>query len=255
MIEFTYWYMLPISIIIAAIATSAGIGGAIFFSPIFLLFLKIKPQVAIGTALITEIFGFGSGLLAYIKRKLINYRIGNFLFFITIPVVILGSYLSNIIKPTTLIIILGILIIAIGIRFLIPDKVTKTDKNFKNGLIIPAIGSLFMGMTSIGLGELDEYYFIYKLKLPIKVAVATSVYVLSITVLVASISHIIGFFSIGDLKVFDQIISLVIFTIPGVIIGGQIGPKLINTISANKLRKYLSFIFLIIGAMLFLSIK
>ncbi len=53
-LTFHYWFMFPISIAIATIAMSTGIGGAVFFSPIFMLALKIEPSVAIGTALITE---------------------------------------------------------------------------------------------------------------------------------------------------------------------------------------------------------
>jgi len=56
-----YWYMLPIAIVIGAIATASGIGGATFFAPFFVLVLGIAPEVAIGAALITEVFGFTSG--------------------------------------------------------------------------------------------------------------------------------------------------------------------------------------------------
>ena len=43
-----YWYMLPVSIIIATIATASGVGGATFFAPLFMLALRIPPEVAVG---------------------------------------------------------------------------------------------------------------------------------------------------------------------------------------------------------------
>ncbi len=52
--SFEYWYLFPVSIGVATLAMASGIGGAVFFSPIFLLWLKLEPSVAIGTALITE---------------------------------------------------------------------------------------------------------------------------------------------------------------------------------------------------------
>ncbi|MCD4681859.1 MAG: hypothetical protein K8R86_01140 [Bacteroidales bacterium] len=61
-ISFELWYLLPVSILIATIAMSSGIGGAVFFSPLFMLALKLDPIVAVGTALLTELFGFLSGL-------------------------------------------------------------------------------------------------------------------------------------------------------------------------------------------------
>jgi len=55
--------MLPVAIIVATIAMASGIGGATFFAPIFMLALGLSPEVAIGTVLITEVFGFASILL------------------------------------------------------------------------------------------------------------------------------------------------------------------------------------------------
>ena len=56
--------MLPISVLIATTAMASGVGGATFFSPLFIVGLRLAPQVAIGTALITEVFGFACGLSA-----------------------------------------------------------------------------------------------------------------------------------------------------------------------------------------------
>ena len=57
-----YWFMLPIAVLIATTAMASGVGGATFFSPLFILALGLRPEVAIGTGLITEVFGFASGL-------------------------------------------------------------------------------------------------------------------------------------------------------------------------------------------------
>ncbi|MFQ5948921.1 MAG: sulfite exporter TauE/SafE family protein, partial [Acidimicrobiia bacterium] len=70
--DFTYWYLLPVAVVIAGVANGAGIGGATFFSPLFVLALGLEPQVAIGTALVTEVFGFGSGLVAHAGQGAID---------------------------------------------------------------------------------------------------------------------------------------------------------------------------------------
>ena len=64
-----FWYLLPISIAIARIAMSSGIGGAVFFLPLVMIGFGLDYKIAIGTALATELFGFSSGLYAYIKAK------------------------------------------------------------------------------------------------------------------------------------------------------------------------------------------
>jgi uncharacterized membrane protein YfcA len=54
-VSLEYWYLFPVSIAVATLAMASGIGGAVFFSPIFLLWLKLEPTVAIGVALVTEL--------------------------------------------------------------------------------------------------------------------------------------------------------------------------------------------------------
>jgi uncharacterized membrane protein YfcA len=68
--------MLPVAVAIATIAMASGIGGATFFVPVFILALRLPPEVAIGTGLITEVFGFASGLYAYAHKRLIDFKLG-----------------------------------------------------------------------------------------------------------------------------------------------------------------------------------
>ena len=71
--DFTlYWFMLPVSVCVATCAMLCGIGGAALFTPIFILvFPLLGPEypldstvAAIGTALLTETFGFSSGFVS-----------------------------------------------------------------------------------------------------------------------------------------------------------------------------------------------
>lgn len=71
-----HWYLFPLSIGIATLAMATGIGGAVFFSPLFMIVLGLKPHTAVGAALLTELFGFASGPYAYVRSKLIDYTIG-----------------------------------------------------------------------------------------------------------------------------------------------------------------------------------
>lgn len=59
-----YGFMFPVAILIATTAMASGVEGGTFFAPVFILALRLSPEVAIGTALITEVFGFVSGLYA-----------------------------------------------------------------------------------------------------------------------------------------------------------------------------------------------
>ena len=60
---FEYWYLFPLSVLIATTAMASGIGGAVFFSPLFILVLKLEPSIAIGTALAVATTRVLTGLL------------------------------------------------------------------------------------------------------------------------------------------------------------------------------------------------
>jgi len=276
-ITIEFWYLFPISIVIATIAMSSGIGGAVFFSPLFMIGLGLEPKIAIGTALATELFGFSSGLYAYLKAKLIDFKLGINLLMISVPFAILGTVYGDLVPPLILKTIFGIGIIFIGYQLYVSwrqeekekleanhkkefkvnyeSTLTDADGNVYNyticnknmGRMFAAIGGAFLGMISVGLAELQEYHLVAKCKVPTRVAVATSIFVVVITVLVASIGHFYEFSQEGS-EVMTQVINLIIFTIPGVIIGGQIGPKLQKIIPADKMKVGISILFILVGA-------
>ena len=103
-----------------------------------------------------------------------------------------------------------------------------------------------MGMISTGLGELNSYFLLQKFKIPSKVAVATSVFTVAFTALVAATAHLISFISAGG-ETLSTVLNLVVFTVPGVIIGGQIGPFVATRISQHALEKTLGGLFVFVA--------
>ncbi|MFB6198405.1 MAG: TSUP family transporter, partial [Halobacteriaceae archaeon] len=98
---FEYWFMFPLGVFIGTIAMATGIGGASMFTPLFLTVLGLPASVAVGSGLLIEIFGFGAGLIGFIRKDLIDYEIGLFLLRFTIPAAIAGSILSFVIPDWT----------------------------------------------------------------------------------------------------------------------------------------------------------
>ena len=273
---FDYWYLLPISILIATISMSSGIGGSVFFSPLFMLGLKLDPRIAIGTALATELFGFGSGLTTYYKAKLIDFRLAKNLLLFSVPAALLGTIYSDMIPPLVLKSIFAAGLIFIGYQLFSSWRKEERERseaaftkdaeqtyeseltdssghtyryticNIAMGRVFAAIGGAFVGMISVGLAELQEYHLVARCRVPTPVAVASSIFVVVITVLVASAGHFYAFAKVGG-DVLNQVVNIVIFTGPGVIIGGQIGSRLQKLIPEDKMKVGISFTFIIIG--------
>lgn len=102
-------------------------------------------------------------------------------------------------------------------------------------------------MISVGLAELEEYELVARCKVPPQVAVATSIFVVVRTVLVAVVGHAYTFLSHADDAAIQQVVNIATFTVPGVIIGGQIGPRLSAHISPDVLKVGISLLFMAVG--------
>ncbi len=249
-----------------------------FFAPIFILGLRTSPEVAIGTGLITEVFGFASGLFAYTRKKLIDYKLGFNLLMVTIPLALVGTWVAGSIEPDYLKIILGVGLFAIAISFLrAPDhtdvahldalivekyggenaetvlttaggeEIRYTVCNKTEGRLINSIGGVFVGMISTGLGELNSYFLLQRCRVPSRVSVATSVFVVAITALVAASGHLVQFFQLGG-NTLNTVLNLVIFTVPGVIIGGQLGSLVSGSIPPKVMERSLGVLFVLVAA-------
>jgi len=275
-LTFELWYLLPIAILISTIAMSSGISGAVIFTPLFMLALRLDPQIAIGSALITELFGFSSGLIAYYKAKLIDFKLAFNLLIFSVPAAILGTMYAECAPGLILKAIFAVGLVFIGFQLFSSWRKEEREKheasrkkefgkdyeseltdssgkiyyytvcNKNMGRSFAAIGALFEGMISVGLAELQAYHLMARCKVPAPVAVATSVFVVVITVLFASAGHFYEFAKEGG-EVLNQVMNIVIFTIPGVIIGGQVGPKLQKVIPEDKMKVGISTAFIIIG--------
>ncbi len=90
MIDTSLWFMFPVAVAIATIAMLAGIGGAIMFAPFFMLVLRLDPLIALGAGLTIEVFGFSSGVIGYLRKKVIHFDIVKQVIILTIPATIIG---------------------------------------------------------------------------------------------------------------------------------------------------------------------
>ena len=137
-----YAPMLPISLGVAFLANTAGIGGAALFSPIFLLVFPAldewriakglteasmdtrfyaleSPAASIGTALAVEFVGFTSGLIGYMKRGLVDFVSAAPLIAITTPCALVGATIVNLVPLLWLKGLYSAFMLMTGIRLIV----------------------------------------------------------------------------------------------------------------------------------------
>ncbi len=129
-----------------------------------------------------------------------------------------------------------------------------TIANKNEGRVFAAIGGWFLGMISVGLAELQEYELLARCRVPSPVAVATSIFVVVVTVLIASAGHFYNFATSADANVLRQVFSIVTFTSPGVVVGGQIGPVLQARVNPDVTKVGIAFLFVAVGVLMLATV-
>ncbi len=274
---FEFWWMLPVAFCVCLMATSSSVEGAVFFSPIFILLfplvagVKIVPIEAVFLALSIEVFGFGSALLGYLNRQLVDVAIAKKVFFVSIPVAIGFGFLAHIVPGHIIMGLLGVLMVLLSGTMLFtfmkggvvgeegsrgagpPTRVDVLGRsywyNYDHGLFgvtWSAVGGILVGLTGIGIGELATTSLIVRHSLPVRVAVGTGILIVFATVLPATLVHAYVF-STGELNIHWNILFM---AIPAVALGGQVSPFINNRVDGEKMKAFLSFVFIIVGSLL-----
>lgn len=273
-----FWYMLPLGIVVTTVGMASGVGGATFYAPLFILGLDLSPRLAIASGLVVEVFGFGSGVYAYIRRQLVDYTIGRAMLLATVPAAFAGTMLSHYIDVTILKVMLGMGLLVVAVSFLRApgaataaqlnelatessetaetclttargEEICYTVCNKAEGQLLSGIGGFFMGLVSSGLGELNGYFLLQRCRVPSSVSVATTVFVVAITALAASSGHIVQF-GLDGWNEIATMGNLLLFTVPGVIVGAQLGPVLASRLSDRIMEIGLGILFVVTSSLL-----
>jgi len=118
---------------------------------------------------------------------------------------------------------------------------------------LTAIGAFLTGMVSVGIGEVTISQLTRR-RVPIAVAAATSVLVVILTIVFASMTLFAELVEAGGWTAIPW--NLLIYDIPGVLIGGQLGPRLQGLVPQHRMRQAIGGLFLFLAvAMMFVAFR
>jgi uncharacterized membrane protein YfcA len=236
-----------------------GIGGGSLMTPVMILFLGIRPTIAVGTDLIfgaiTKIFGS----FIHYRQKSVNGPVVVLLALGSVPSSLLGVHLISLIKKNygslvdafvmkTLGATLIIVAIIMVLRVFFPSKEIRTDEtaieNYTASrkvqtVLLGAIVGFLVGLTSVGSGSLIVPVLLFLFpRLSSKTVVGTDVFHAAILVSVAGLAHLQS----GNVEI-PLVISLLIGSLPGVYLGSKMNMKT----SEKVLRPILASMLMITG--------
>ena len=261
-------YLFFIGLFAGLIGSVIGIGGGIIIVPFLSLLLKIPIHLAMGTSIIAVLATSLASSIRFFKKDIINVPLGLVMEIPTTAGSIIGSVSVAYLQSDVLFIVFGCFAFACGVLTFIKDKFSKDKPSPANtsgnaisaktsifdseyfdestnrriyyrpkkvaaGSAVSVFAGLLSGLLSVGGGIIKVPAMNIIMDVPIKVATATSSYMIGITAVVSSIIY----FYNGYIN-----LDITIPAVMGVLIGATAG-----SFAAGRLKsRYIVFIMLII---------
>lgn len=250
-----------------ALGSLIGLGGGVIIVPALLFFgsytpflTEISPQVAVGTSLVIMIFTGLASTLAYRKHGTIDFRSGLLFFAASGPGGIVGAWVNQYLNVQQFNIYFGIFMIFMAILLMVRNRLKPLPLNpeksyireFVDGqgkkyvygyrvslaLLIAFFVGFASGLFGIGGGSVMVPAMILLFAFPPHVAVATSMFMILLSSLLSSGTHI----SLGNVQwVFT------IALIPGAWVGAKLGALLNSKLKSDMLVAILRIVLVLLG--------
>jgi len=264
-----------------------GAGGGVILVPCLMIFFGIDPTIAAGTSLALVAVNSISGTIAYKRAGYIDFRSGLLFAMAAIPGSLLAPLVLDSAPDSLFKILFGFLLISLAMLIAFKPGERERDKpedlkdipndeshdveipnwmnftvaerhiisskgkefKFKFNESLATIFNLLLGFISsffgTGGGFLRTPVLISGFKFPVQIAVATSIFALSIYATIGAGMHVF----LGNVEWYPTFVYSGI----GLIIGGQIGARLMEFVKGSVILKILLVVVLITGIYLILQ--
>lgn len=231
---------------------SAGVSGATLWVPVYLLWLKLDAGLAFWLGLCTMLFGFGSGMYR-------NWRDGSYdgavvrgFLMVSVPAALIAGWSAALIDEHLLVGAFGVFLFvyagAIVYRTL-RRSLGGEERRHTIPYIIAAFGGALTGLISIGIGivAMPSVLRHRSIRNP-GAGIGSLVMIIFYTSLAAAIGRLRPSFIAQLHHQLHQLVAILIWAAPAVLIGGQLGPRLAQLMPSERhARLYFSAVLLMVG--------
>jgi uncharacterized membrane protein YfcA len=262
---FTGLLIFLLGLFAGAFGSLVGLGGGVFIVPGLLLLGDhldslhyIVPRIAVGTSVLVIIFAAASSTLTYAKQNKVDFKSGVFFYLASGPGSILGAYMNTFLTLEAFHFIFGSILLVIfyflirkkglkplNIRWHVTRQITDQEgKLYEFGyhkylaIAICLFVGVLQGMLGIGGGSLLVPAMILLFWYPTHMAIATSMFVILLSSITGSISHIL----LGNV---DWV--LLLWLAPAAWIGGRFGATLSHRFNSRWLTNVLRVMIILLA--------
>lgn len=232
----------------------AGLSAAAVISPMLITFLGFNAYEAIGIALASDVLASAVSAYTYGKSKNIDIKNGIVMLISVLIFTLLGSFIASHIPNSAMGSFSKFMTLLVGLKFIfkpimkIKEKQKEKKNNIKNiikSIICGALVGFICGFVGAGGGMLMLLILTSILNYDLKMAVGTSVFIMTFTALTGAISH----FVITGMPDLWIMILCILFTF----IWARIGAKWANKADEERLNRITGIVLTTLGVIMFIA--
>lgn len=225
----------------------AGLSAASIISPMLICFLNFNPYHAVGIALASDVLASAISAYTYYKNNNIDIKHGIYMLVSVLLLTMIGSYIASLVSQTMMGNMSVYVTIFLGIKFIVkPVMQTKDSLNKKTekekiiqSIICGMVIGFICGFIGAGGGMMMLMILTMVIGYELKIAVGTSVFIMTFTALTGAVSH----FMIGGLPNMMALITCIVFTF----LGALLAAKFANKAEIKKLNQVTGIVLFILG--------
>ena len=190
------WFLLmPIIFASSLVLTMVGLGGGLIFSPLFIL-LSFPISTAVSASLFLNGIAAMSAAITYFRRKMVDVQIGVPLILSSSLAAPLGALTTSKVNLKHFSTILAGVIVLAAMRMLFSGQVEQEKeeigswRRFIGGGAIGLVIGFMAGLLGIGGGVFIVPLLIFILRVPTKIAAATSIFIVVFSSFSGFITHV-----------------------------------------------------------------
>lgn len=246
-----------------------GVGGGMIIVPILTILFGMAAKDAAAISLVGIVATSVGASSVYVGKGISNVKLGLFMEITTVFGAIVGVFIAIYISNLALTVVFSLVLVYSGYRMLGNSgkdvKLTKEPgkyhmsyydeaekayvgynvRNLGKGAAISTVAGVIASMTGMGGGTIKVPVMNMYMDVPMKVAAATSNYMIGITAFAGAILY----FIMGEINlVFAGSIAV------GGFVGSMIGTKISAHIDGKSLRKYFAVLLFFVAAVMILNV-
>lgn len=228
----------------------AGMSAAAVIAPMLITFLKVEPYMAVGIALASDVLASAVSAFTYARNKNLDLKNGSIMMAAVLVFTVVGSLLAKLVPSTAMGNFSTVMTLLLGIKFIIKPVTTTKEKMQEvsakkrviQSLISGTIIGLICGFIGAGGGMMMLLLLTSVLGYELKTAVGTSVFIMTFTALLGSVTH----FVIGGAPDLLILLLCMAFTL----IWARIAAIFANKASPKTLNRAVGIILTVLGVVI-----